>query len=68
MGTRPIPASRRCRHCLGPTWGKGYKTAAPPGVEWCNLPESNVFVSKRLQVRATICRRGLEGAIDTSDV
>lgn len=38
----------------------------PPGVEWANLPDSHVFVSKRLQECNFL--QAMEGGIDTSHV
>jgi phthalate 4,5-dioxygenase len=42
------------------------KQPAPPGVEWANLPDSHVFVSKRLQECNYL--QAMEGGIDTSHV
>ena len=42
------------------------KQPAMPEVEWCNLPASHVFVSKRLQ--QTNYLQAMEGGIDTSHV
>ena len=39
---------------------------APPEVEWCTLPDSQVFVSKRLQ--ACNYLQAMEGGIDTAHV
>jgi hypothetical protein len=39
---------------------------APPDLEWCNLPDSHVFVSKRLQESNYL--QAMEGGIDTSHV
>ena len=39
---------------------------APPEVEWCGLPPSHVFVSKRLQESNYL--QAMEGGIDTSHV
>ncbi len=42
------------------------KQPAPPEVEWCLLPESHVFVSKRLQQCNYL--QAMEGGIDTAHV
>jgi nitrite reductase/ring-hydroxylating ferredoxin subunit len=42
------------------------KQPPPPGVEWCTLPSSHVFVSKRLQESNYL--QAMEGGIDTSHV
>ncbi|HAX19445.1 MAG TPA: (2Fe-2S)-binding protein [Hydrogenophaga sp.] len=42
------------------------KKPAPPELEWCTLPESHVFVSKRLQFSNYL--QAMEGGIDTSHV
>ena len=42
------------------------KKPEPPELEWCNLPESHVFVSKRIQY--TNYLQAMEGGIDTSHV
>src|SRR5207237_10883520 len=42
------------------------KQPAPPDVEWCILPDSHVFVSKRLQESNYL--QAMEGGIDTSHV
>lgn len=42
------------------------KQPAPPSVEWCTLPDSHVFVSKRLQECNYL--QAMEGGIDTSHV
>jgi hypothetical protein len=42
------------------------KQPAPPDLEWCNLPASHVFVSKRLQESNYL--QAMEGGIDTSHV
>ena len=42
------------------------KQPAPPEVEWCTLPESHVFVSKRLQQSNYL--QAMEGGIDTAHV
>ncbi|MES2400055.1 MAG: aromatic ring-hydroxylating dioxygenase subunit alpha [Pseudomonadota bacterium] len=42
------------------------KQPPTPGVEWCTLPASHVFVSKRLQ--ETNYLQAMEGGIDTSHV
>ena len=38
----------------------------PPGLEWCNLPASHVYVSKRLQESNYL--QAIEGGIDTAHV
>lgn len=38
----------------------------PPGVEWCSLPESHVYISKRLQQSNYL--QAMEGGIDTAHV
>jgi nitrite reductase/ring-hydroxylating ferredoxin subunit len=58
-----------CIERAGIVWaymGPKEKQPAPPGVEWCNLPESHVFVSKRLQECNYL--QAMEGGIDTSHV
>lgn len=42
------------------------KQPAPPDVEWCTLPDSHVFVSRRVQ--ETNYLQAMEGGIDTSHV
>ena len=39
---------------------------APPEVEWCTLPESHLFISKRLQQSNYL--QAMEGGIDTAHV
>ena len=46
--------------------GPADKQPAPPELEWCLLPESHVFVSKRLQYSNWL--QAMEGGIDTSHV
>jgi phthalate 4,5-dioxygenase len=58
-----------CIERAGIVWaymGPPEKQPAPPGVEWCNLPDSHVFVSKRLQECNYL--QAMEGGIDTSHV
>jgi phthalate 4,5-dioxygenase oxygenase subunit len=58
-----------CVERAGILWtymGPKDKQPAPPGVEWANLPESHVFVSKRLQECNYL--QAMEGGIDTSHV
>ncbi|RZL95813.1 MAG: aromatic ring-hydroxylating dioxygenase subunit alpha [Variovorax sp.] len=58
-----------CIERAGMVWaymGPADKQPAPPEVEWCNLPESHVFVSKRLQESNYL--QAMEGGIDTSHV
>lgn len=46
--------------------GPADKQPAPPELEWCTLPESHVFVSKRLQYSNYL--QAMEGGIDTAHV
>jgi len=46
--------------------GPADKKPEPPELEWCNLPESHVFVSKRIQYSNYL--QAMEGGIDTSHV
>ncbi len=46
--------------------GPADKQPEPPELEWCNLPESHVFVSKRIQYSNYL--QAMEGGIDTSHV
>ena len=65
MGIRGYPCIERA----GIVWaymGPKGKEPPPPGVEWCNLPASHVFVSKRLQECNYL--QAMEGGIDTSHV
>jgi phthalate 4,5-dioxygenase oxygenase subunit len=58
-----------CMERAGIVWaymGPKEKTPAPPEVEWCTLPASHVFVSKRLQECNFL--QAMEGGIDTSHV
>ena len=58
-----------CVERAGILWaylGPKDKQPAPPGVEWANLPDSHVFVSKRLQECNYL--QAMEGGIDTSHV
>jgi hypothetical protein len=58
-----------CIERAGMVWaymGPKGKEPAPPAVEWCNLPPSHVFVSKRLQECNYL--QAMEGGIDTSHV
>jgi phthalate 4,5-dioxygenase oxygenase subunit len=58
-----------CLERAGMLWaylGPRDKQPAPPGVEWANLPQSHVFVSKRLQQCNYL--QAMEGGIDTSHV
>ena len=72
-------APQACKHmgitaypCIergGIVWaymGPKDKQPAPPSVEWCALPPSHVFVSKRLQECNYL--QAMEGGIDTSHV
>ena len=65
MGIAGYPCIERA----GIVWaylGPKEKQPSPPEVEWCNLPESHVFVSKRLQECNYL--QAMEGGIDTSHV
>ena len=65
MGIKAYPCIERA----GMVWaymGPKGKVPAPPAVEWCNLPPSHVFVSKRLQECNYL--QAMEGGIDTSHV
>lgn len=65
MGIKAYPCIERG----GIVWaymGPKDKQPAPPDVEWCNLPASHVFVSKRLQESNYL--QAMEGGIDTSHV
>jgi nitrite reductase/ring-hydroxylating ferredoxin subunit len=65
MGLKGYPCIERA----GMVWaymGPKDKQPAPPDVEWCTLPESHVFVSKRLQQSNYL--QAMEGGIDTSHV
>jgi len=58
-----------CVERAGILWaymGPKDKQPAPPGVEWANLPDDHVFVSKRLQESNYL--QAMEGGIDTSHV
>src|SRR6267154_645711 len=58
-----------CIERAGMVWaymGPPEKKPAPPEVEWCTLPASHVFVSKRLQESNYL--QAMEGGIDTSHV
>ena len=46
--------------------GPAEKQPAPPELEWCTLPASHVFVSKRLQYSNYL--QAMEGGIDTAHV
>ncbi len=39
---------------------------SPPGLEWCNLPDSHIYVSRRLQQCNYL--QAMEGGIDTAHV
>ncbi|MDB5828632.1 MAG: Rieske (2Fe-2S) iron-sulfur domain protein [Variovorax sp.] len=65
MGITAYP----CMERAGMVWaymGPKDKQPAPPDVEWCTLPASHVFVSKRLQESNYL--QAMEGGIDTSHV
>src|SRR3546814_8864142 len=58
-----------CMERAGIVWAyMGPKDKQPegPGVEWANLPDSHVFVSKRMQECNYM--QAMEGGIDTSHV
>jgi phthalate 4,5-dioxygenase oxygenase subunit len=58
-----------CIERAGMVWaylGPKDQQPEPPGVEWANLPDSHVFVSKRLQECNFL--QAMEGGIDTSHV
>ena len=46
--------------------GPADKQPAPPELEWCTLPDSHVYVSKRLQQSNYL--QAIEGGIDTAHV
>ncbi len=65
MGIKAYPCIERA----GVVWaymGPQDKQPAAPEVEWCTLPASQVFVSKRLQECNYL--QAMEGGIDTSHV
>jgi phenylpropionate dioxygenase-like ring-hydroxylating dioxygenase large terminal subunit len=65
MRTKAYPCIERA----GIVWaymGPKDKRPALPEVEWCTLPESHVFVSKRMQESNYL--QAMEGGIDTSHV
>ena len=65
MGIAGYPCIERA----GIVWaymGPAGQEPAPPDVEWCTLPASHVFVSKRLQECNWL--QALEGGIDSSHV
>ena len=65
MGIKAYPCVERA----GIVWaylGPKAKQPALPDVEWCTLPESHVFVSKRLQESNYL--QAMEGGIDTAHV
>ena len=58
-----------CIERAGLVWaymGPADQQPAQPGVEWCKLPESHVFISKRLQQSNYL--QAMEGGIDTAHV
>jgi phthalate 4,5-dioxygenase oxygenase subunit len=65
MGIKSYPCIERGA-VLWAYMGPPDKKPAPPDVEWCALPESHVFVSKRLQECNYL--QAMEGGIDTSHV
>jgi len=65
MGITGYPCIERA----GIVWaymGPAGQEPAPPDVEWCTLPASHVFVSKRLQECNYL--QAMEGGIDTAHV
>jgi phenylpropionate dioxygenase-like ring-hydroxylating dioxygenase large terminal subunit len=65
MGITAYPCVERG----GVVWaymGPADKQPAPPEVEWCSLPASHVFVSKRIQECNYL--QAMEGGIDTAHV
>lgn len=65
MGLTAYPCVERA----GIVWaymGPSEKRPAPPSVEWCTLPQTHVFPSKRLQECNYL--QAMEGGIDTSHV
>ncbi len=65
MGITAYPCIERA----GLLWaymGPKDEQPAPPDLEWCSLPDSHVFVSKRLQECNYL--QAMEGGIDTSHV
>jgi len=65
MGIKAYPCIERA----GVVWaymGPADKRPPPPEVEWCGLPQSHVFVTKRLQECNYL--QAMEGGIDTSHV
>ncbi|KWF32963.1 (2Fe-2S)-binding protein [Burkholderia diffusa] len=65
MGITAYPCIERA----GIVWaymGPKGKQPSVPDLEWCNLPDSHVFVSKRLQESNYL--QAMEGGIDTSHV
>ena len=58
-----------CIELAGIVWaymGETDKQPAPPALEWCGLPASHIYVSKRLQENNYL--PAMEGGIDTSHV
>ena len=58
-----------CNERAGMLWaymGPADKMPGPPELEWCTLPESQVFVSKRVQECNYL--QAMEGGIDTAHV
>ena len=58
-----------CIERAGLVWaymGPAEQQPEPPGVEWCNLPESHVFITRRLQQSNYL--QAMEGGIDTAHV
>ena len=65
MGIKAYPCIERA----GIVWaymGPADKRPPPPEVEWCTLPDSHIFVTRRLQECNYL--QAMEGGIDTSHV
>ena len=65
MGIKAYPCIER-GSIVWAYMGPEDKRPAPPEVEWCTLPDSHIFVSKRLQECNYL--QAMEGGIDTSHV
>jgi phthalate 4,5-dioxygenase oxygenase subunit len=68
-GPRMAITGYPCIERAGIVWaymGPKDQQPEPPGVEWANLPEGHVFVSKRLQECNYL--QAMEGGIDTAHV
>ena len=66
MGIKAYPCIERGGRRLGLYGAAATRCRPPPEVEWCTLPASHVFVSKRLQECNYL--QAMEGGIDTSHV